>query len=132
MENNNMDYRVEIIGSSHELSKREIVKLTSRANEIKIEEAFNDADGTLVISPVGYAELAVHNEHAKNDNKDFTVFVVIDANGNLFSTGSASFKEAFYNIWSTMHDDPEPWEIGVDRKPSRNYAGKYFYSCHLI
>lgn len=133
MENtNNLEYTVSIVSSSQTMSKRDEVKVMSRANEIKIEDAFNDTDGQLVIAPVGYVELAIHNERAKNANKDFNVFVVLGKDGNYYSTGSGSFKEAFVNIYNAMKDDPDPWEIGIDRKPSRNYAGKYFYTCHLI
>lgn len=132
MENNAMEYSVVIVDSSDTLTKREQVKVMSRANEVKIEDAFNDTEGKLAISPAGYVELAVHNERAKNQNKDFNVFIVIGTDGNYYSTGSGSFKEAFVNIWNAMKDDPDPWEIGIDRKPSKNYAGKYFYTCHLI
>ena len=70
-------YNVTISSASRELSARERIAIKDFSNAIPLDEATKD--GKLVINPVDYAVLDVHNE--KSDNKDYKKFVVIDAAG---------------------------------------------------
>ena len=120
-------YSAEIVSSSRELTAREKIKVKDTSNAIGLDEA------PLVIDYDYDVTIKVHNEKSC-DKKDYEKYVVVDKSGNKFVTGSASFKEALDGITSEMAscDDGEPWSIEVNRKPSKNYAGKSFLTCSLV
>ena len=131
---NSNGYEAKVTNASKELTARERIMLKELTNAIQLDEATQTADlenaGNLVIKPVYFAEVSVHNE--KSDSKDYTKFVIVDDNGTKFVTGSDSFKNAFMDIWSEMAEANETdFEIEVYRKESKNYKGKSFISCSL-
>ena len=127
-----LDYEVKITESSRELSAKEKIAFKDFGNAIKMDEELN-SDSTLFISPADYVVLDVHNEKAKG-NKDYTKFIIIDAAGNKYVTGSPSFFTRFREIFDTMATDApdEDYQIEVYKRPSKNYAGKDFISCSLV
>lgn len=105
-------YSVKITNSSRELTARERIKLKDFGNAVSLDEA-TQGEGKLVVTPVDWATLSVHNE--KSDNKDYDKFVIIDEGGTKYVTGSESFRTAYMEIAEEMGDekfDIEIYEIG--------------------
>ena len=121
------DYEVKIAGSSHELTARERLMYKDTSNAVRLDEA--TAKGAIVITPVAYAVLEIHNE--KGDDKDYNNYVVVDDEGNKYVTGSSSFWKAFEDIWDEMSAENEPFEIEIYRLESKNYKGKQFITCSI-
>ena len=121
------DYEVKIAGSSHELTARERLMYKDTSNAVRLDEAI--AKGAIVITPVAYAVLEIHNE--KGDDKDYNNYVVVDSEGNKYVTGSSSFWKAFEDIWDEMSSENEPFEIEIYRLESKNYKGKQFITCSI-
>lgn len=123
------DYNATIRECSKDLSARERVLIKDTTNAISLDEATNDSDSPLVISPDFYAVLDVHNE--KSDNKDYTKYILVDKNGNKFVTGSDSFWNSFMEIMAEMEGEGD-FEIQVYRRESKNYKGKSFITCSIV
>lgn len=123
------NYNVTIVSTSKELTARERIMMKDTSNAVKLDEAVQ-IDTPLVVQPVGYAELTIHNE--KSDNKDYQNYIIIDKEGHKFVTGSASFWESFMEIWEEMDGEEEEFQIEIYKKESKNYKGKHFLSCSII
>ena len=121
------DYEVKITASSHDLTARERLMYKDTSNAVRLDEA--TAKGAIVITPVAYAVLEIHNE--KGDDKDYNNYVVVDSEGNKYVTGSSSFWKAFEDIWDEMSGENEPFEIEIYRLESKNYKGKQFITCSI-
>lgn len=120
-------YSVTIHGASKELSKVEKIRYKSTENCIRLDEATKE--GKVVITPDAYVILDVHNEKANGD-KDYRQYVIIDADGTSYLTGSSNLFDTFLDIFSDM--EGEAFQIEVIRKPSKNFKGKDFLTCSLI
>ena len=123
-----LGYSVEIKETSKELSVKERIALKDTSNATKIDEACDK--GELIIHPVAYAVLGIHNE--KSDNKDYENYILQDADGKKFVTGSSSFWNAFMDIYNEMANENEEWAIKVYKLDSKNYKGKKFITCSII
>lgn len=124
------DYSVTIKESSKELTAREKLKVTDIQICLPIDQKIDEHNGNLIIKPTDYVLLGVHNE--KSDNKDYEVFVVIDINGDMYSTSSKSFKESFMQIFEIMREEKEEYEICCFKVESKNYKGKSFIKCSIV
>lgn len=122
-------YEVKVIETSKELTARERIMLKDTTNAIKLDEAVKGGDH-LVITPVDYAVLAIHNE--KSDNIDYENYIIVDDTGNKYVTGSASFWKSFKDIYDEMRGETEPYQIEVYKVESKNYKGKMFLTCSII
>lgn len=120
-------YTVTIRESSKELTARDKIKFkdVSAANPL---DQMVEVGKPLVIVPANYAILDIHNE--KSDNKDYTKYVIEDADGNLFTTGSESFFTTFQDIHADMCG--EEYQLEIYKKPSKNYSGKHFITCTIV
>lgn len=125
-----MSYNVTIKESSRELTKKEKIKMKDTTNAIKLDAELKIC-GQLVISPVDYVVLTVEN--TESNSGIYEQYVVVDAEGKKYTTGSKSFWESFIDIYTDMHDDdtPEPFELLIYTKESKNYKDKYFITCSL-
>lgn len=121
-------YNVTISIASRELSARERIAIKDFSNAIPLDEATKD--GKLVINPVDYAVLDVHNE--KSDNKDYKKYIVIDAGGTKYVTGSENFFDSFMEIMEEMSGEDEEFSIEVYQMESKNYKGKSFITCSIL
>lgn len=121
-------YKVSIIESSHELSAREKIRIKDTSNAISLDTATQN--NTVVITPVAYAVLGIHNE--KSDDKDYENYIIIDENGDKYVTGSRSFWSSFKEIWSDMCGENEAFQVEIYRLESKNYKGKSFITCSII
>ena len=121
-------YKVTVrYASLDNLSARERIMLKDTSDCVSLDSA--TTEGIVTLKPEFYAVLDVHNEYAKDD-KDYTQYIVVDADGTKYITGSESFYSSFIDIAEEM--DNEPYEIKVYRKPSKNYSGKDFITCSII
>lgn len=121
------DYNVNIRESSRELTARERIKFKDVSAAVPMDTAVT-LDNPIVIQPVGFVVLDVHNE--KSEDKDYVKYVIEDANGTLYTTGSDSFINSFMEIDSEMNG--EPYEIQVYKRESKNYKGKHFLTCTIV
>lgn len=123
------EYSANVVDGSREFTAREKIQLKDTNNMIGLDSATQEV-GTVRITPVDYAIIEIHNE--RSDNKDYKQYVIIANDGQRYYTGSESLFNAFSDIYSDMCGEPEPWEIEVYRKPSKNRQGKDFLTCSLI
>jgi precorrin-2 methylase len=124
----NRDYAVVVAECSKELSAKERIQIKDVTDAIRLDEATKES--AVIIDADFYAVLNIHNE--KSDDKDYNTYVVVDKNGQRYTTGSPSFWSSFMNIFEEMEGETEPWSIKVYRMPSKNRAGKDFITCSLI
>lgn len=122
-------FSVDIKESSKELTARERIMLKDTSNATKLDEVVT-SDSPLVITPIAYAILSVHNEKSK-DSKDYEQYIILDNTGNKFVTGSSSFWNSFYAIWTEMAGEEE-YSIEIYKKDSKNYSGKQFLTCSIV
>lgn len=122
------NYSVRIAESSKELSAKERIQFKDLSDTIGLDYATQEGD--VFITPVAYAILEVHNDNL--ETPDYEKYVIIDASGQRYSTGSNSFWNAFKNIYDEMVNEEDEWAIKVYRKASKNRAGKDFITCSLI
>lgn len=121
-------YSVEVAETSKELTARERILLKDTTNATKLDEVIT-TDDSLIITPVAYAVLNIHNE--KSDNKDYKNYIIEDKDGNTYVTGSESFWSSFINIYNEMINEGE-YAIKCYKLPSKNYNGKAFLTCSIM
>ena len=121
-------YSVEIKETSKQLSAKERIAIKDTSNALKLDVECEE-DG-VIITPVAFAILSIHNE--KSDNKDYENYVITDKDGTKYVTGSESFWNAFISIWDEMQEEEEEWGIKAYKLDSKNYKGKKFLTCSII
>ena len=127
-------YTVTIAESTRELTAKERVALKDTSNAIALDTAVDSAtDGKIIIKPVDFVVLNIHNDNAKEgENKDYTNYVIVADDGNKYVTGSDAFYSSFRNIFDEMKNETEEWALECYKKPSKNYTGKGFITCSII
>lgn len=127
-------YTVTIAESTRELTAKERVALKDTSNAIALDTAVDSAtDGKVIIKPVDFVVLNIHNDNAKEgENKDYTNYVIVADDGNKYVTGSDAFYSSFRNIFDEMKNETEEWALECYKKPSKNYTGKGFITCSII
>lgn len=123
-----MKYESKVIECSKDIKARERIWLKDTTDAIRLDEA--TSEGELIITPVYYAIIGVHNEKA--DDTDYQQYVVVDTAGNKFVTGSESFFKSFKEIFDEMKDEEEEYSVKVYRVESKNYKGKTFITCSIV
>lgn len=121
-------YSVEIKETSKQLSAKERIAIKDTSNALKLD--IECEENGVVITPVAFAILSIHNE--KSDNKDYENYVITDKDGTKYVTGSESFWNAFISIWDEMQNEEEEWGIKAYKLDSKNYKGKKFLTCSII
>lgn len=120
-------FSVTIRETSREISAKERVKIKDTTNAVKLDSATQD--GKVIIKPDMYAILDIHNENG--DDKDYVNYIVLDADGTKYVTGSQSFWNSFMDIYNEMVNETEDWFVEVYRMPSKNRPGKDFITCSI-
>ena len=129
------DYNAKIISSSRELSAKEKIMLKDFNDCVGLDTAVTE-DSPLTINVDLMVQVAVHNERANGD-KDYTTTVIVSDKGTKYSTSSKSLSEAIQDINDEIvdSDDDELKDnltIKIFKKPSKNYAGKFFLTAVLV
>lgn len=131
---NNSNYSATIVESSRELTAKERVMFKDTQNAISLldmaEEALGQGAKAIIENVVDYIVIDVHND--KSDDKDYKNYMLIDAQGQKYVTGSQSFWNSFMDIYTEMSTESEPWGIQLNLLESKNYKGKHILTCSLI
>lgn len=131
---NNSNYSATIVESSRELTAKERVMFKDTQNAISLldmaEEALGQDAKAIIENVVDYIVIDVHND--KSDDKDYKNYMLIDAHGQKYVTGSQSFWNSFMDIYTEMSTESEPWGIQLNLLESKNYKGKHILTCSLI
>ena len=130
----NESYKVEIDWSNKELTAKERIKLKDTSDAVLLVDAVTD-DVPLIIAPVLWAELSIHNEKSMSD-KDYTKFLIVDENGQKYVTGSEPFRRNFCDITTELFGGctvtpTEPFEIKIYKLDSKNFNAK-FVTCSIV
>ena len=126
------DFFVEIIESSRELTPKERVMAKQVSSAHKLDELTQDGD--IILKPEAYVLLRVNNEKSKGD-KTYETMVLIDHQGEMYITGSISFRNAVIQLWDDYCEllgEGEDCGLRVYRMPSKNYKGKEFITATII
>lgn len=130
----NDNFTATIREASRELTPKERVMFKDMANATQLVDYVNAQRATgekAIIDIADYVVVDVHNPKA-SDNTDYTLYIVVDKNGNKFYTSSEAFWNAFSNIFSEMKESDEEWGIECVLIPSKNYKGKEILTCSLV
>lgn len=125
-------FYVDIQRSRQPLTAIEKIKFKDLGDCLKLDELTKES--SIIFVPANDIIVNVHNEKA--EDKDYKNYIIIDAEGNKYLTGSNSFWNAYSDIMDELTDadvDPvaEGIHIKVYRLPSKNYKGKEFITCSL-
>ena len=126
------NYNVKIYESSREFNARERIAMKDLTNAIKFDSVIaDDHDKPIVIKPVDWAVLEIHNSKAEKDM--YFVYVIINSEGNKYYTSSAAFWNSFIEIVDEMAaENDNDFSIEVYKCESKNYKGKYFITCGIV
>ena len=128
------NYASSIAEASRELTAKERVMFKDLGNATKLNDLAEGALATggkaIIEDIVDYAVVAIHNE--ASEDVDYNNYLIIDAKGNKYYTGSTPFWNSFKSIWDEMHDSGETWGIQLNLIPSKNFVGKTVLTCSLI
>lgn len=105
---------------SKELDKKELYKMTMDAGIKKMKD--------YVGSSIDVYAYCIYTDFNSKDNKEVEVLSVMDTDGSVFATNSATFKKDFLNIATLM--DGEDFSVGVTSSTSK--AGREFITCTLL
>ena len=123
-------YESKIDFCTKELSAKEKVSLKKGVNSLKLDECVKEGD-VLTIDVDYAAKLDIHNEKNEKGEKNYSTYIIVDTDGQKYSTSSNSFWDSFMDIFNEMSESDEEWQLEVLKKPSKNYAGKYFLTCDI-
>ena len=133
----NREYEVTITGSSLEkIRGTERLRYTNFAGMVQLDDIISDDGVKTPLDITGYVECHVHND--KSDTQEYDKLVLIAKDGELYLTGSDSFKRGFIEIFEALTDDfvedgiaPQDrvYPILAFKAPSKNIKGKTFLCC---
>ena len=133
----NREYEVTITGSSLEkIRGTERLRYTNFAGMVQLDDIISDDGIKTALDITGYVECHVHND--KSDTSEYDKLVLIAKDGELYLTGSDSFKRGFIEIFEALTDDfvedgiaPQDrvYPILAFKAPSKNIKGKTFLCC---
>ncbi len=121
------NFKTTITKSNRDLTAKERIQLKDTADAIGLNEATKD--GAFILTPVVWAKLHVSLE-TDVTSKEYDQIVIVDADGQKYSTGSDSFIRSFIDICEEMEGEEEEWAVKVFRLPSKNYSGD-FLTCTI-
>ena len=117
-------FKVDIIRTFGEFTKKEEALLKYENSAIKIDAETSCEQG-LVVCYDKAAVLEVHNDALKEGNQDYNTLVIIDKEGNMYTTSSSVVLN---NIASVIYDvedlraGGEDCDIYFYKRPSKNNA----------
>ena len=133
----NREYEVTITGSSLEkIRGTERLRYTNFAGMVQLDDIISDDGVKTALDITGYVECHVHND--KSDTQEYDKLVLIAKDGELYLTGSDSFKRGFIEIFEALTGDfvedgiaPQDrvYPILAFKAPSKNIKGKTFLWC---
>ena len=125
------DYNTKITQTSRELSIQEKFLIKDFNDAIGLDTVVTE-DSSLLLDVDVIAEVAIHNEKAKQD-KDYNTIVILTKDGTKYTTSSSSVRDAISDIMSDLADEGvTDYKIKIFKKPSKNYAGKSFMTASVV
>ena len=126
-----MEYEVKLIEASRELTARDKIRYKNFSAAVALDTLVVDDKESFSFTPIGYAIFEVHNERA--ENTDYSLYIIEDASGNLYKTGSLSFFGRFKDIFDEMTKESpdEQFSVSVIKRPSARFKGKYILLAQL-
>lgn len=121
------NFKTTITRSNAELTAKQRIQMKDTADAISLNEATKE--GAFILTPVVWAKLHVSLE-TDATSKEYDQIVIVDADGQKYSTGSDSFIRSFIDICEEMEGEDEAWAVKVFRLPSKNYSGD-FLTCTI-
>jgi len=121
------NFKTNITMSNKELTAKQRIQLKDTSDAISLNEVTKE--GAFILTPVVWAKLHVSLE-TDATSKEYDQIVIVDADGQKYSTGSDSFIRSFIDICEEMKDEDEEWAVKVFRLPSKNYSGD-FLTCTI-
>ncbi len=122
------NYSVAIRETWRQLSAKERIMFKDTSAMTKIDSITQD--GEVIIKPIGWVVLDIHNEKATPD-KDYVNYVIVTED-DMLVTGSESFWNSFRDIYDEMENETDEWSLKLYRLPSKNRQGKDFLTCSII
>ncbi len=122
------NYSVAIREAWRQLSAKERIMFKDTSNMTKIDSITQEGD--VIIKPIGWVILDIHNEKATPDT-DYANFVIVTED-DMYVTGSESFWNSFRDIYDEMENESDEWSLKLYRLPSKNRQGKDFLTCSII
>ena len=128
-----MSYSAKIIESSKELSLVEKIRGKDLSVCKSLDEVVGEFEQAGEKFHIDFAYyMIIHIVNDKSEDKEYDNYVIVDRTGESYRTGSNSFWESFKDIYNEVRDaGEENFTIECYRKPSKNYANKYFLSCTI-
>ena len=129
----NSNYKVTIEYSAKELTAKEKIQLKDITDSYSLDSLTQESENKSVIIIVSnVVVLNVHNEKAENTN--YSKLVIIDNEGNKFTSSSNSLTEKVCDIIDDLKDIDYTDDITLKiyRKDSKNFKGKQFLTCSLM
>lgn len=123
MERKERGYVIKSITSTKELSPREKVKYKDTAWMTPIAKIMKEG-GSFIFRPDFCVMLEIHNEHT--EDPDYTQYVIVDSDGNAYTTCSDSLMDSLMDIMSDMDSSDEEYEVEIRGYDSKNYNGKFY------
>ena len=124
------DYSAVIEWANRELSPKEKIMFKDVSDSISLNDILLEQE-SIVIDVDTVCVIKVHNE--KSERKEYPIYLVVDKDGNRYSTSSESFYAALSDILDEMADYPDlEYSIKVFGKESKNYKGKSFITCRIV
>lgn len=116
------DYEVTLVHATRELKGKELVMAKQFTDAISLKDIVKE-NGAVLIDVDYLAEFSVHNE--RSENKDYTVYILCDKEGNKYQTSSISFYESAVDCIADMDEVEEGWSLKVFGMKSKNFAGDF-------
>lgn len=126
-------YSAEVVYSAKKLTRKQELSYIHGSLDYKLLEKAAPCD----ITVDNLIVLSVYNPFLKPDpmtgeiRKEYTVTLVIDKDGTIYSTSSEYFTDTARDIISDMEGETEEWQLHCFKKDSKNRSGS-FLTCSII
>lgn len=120
------DYTAKVTYSNKELTAREKIAYKDFEGCTKLNDIVKQGE-SLTLDIANVIRVDVHNEHSKQ-NTDYSVYVVVTADGNKYRTGSASFFESYCDIIDELNEageDTTTVKFNIFKVASNNFDGDF-------
>lgn len=125
------DYEAKIAWSTRELSGKEKVMYKDTSDSNKLADL--TVEGAVLVDVDVMLQVDIHNEKvAEGENKDYSVYVIVDKNGAKYHTSSESLMTSATDIIHEMEGEEEPWQLKIFSAKSKNGNMQNFLTCSLV
>lgn len=118
------EYSARIVDTWEEMSTIERIKVKDLGDATKLNEVV-DVSTPLLLDIANVVVMEVHNE--KSENTDYPVYILIDENGERYSSGSSSLYRSLQDIRDEFAECgeklPSPLSLKIYKAKSKNNTG---------